>query len=357
MQRQLRNLREIEVIAPNLKFRHTGVTSTVVALLPVQENLVKIAALGICVPDNWPQVTWVQFLRHGWRRPANRPFRIWHARRNNELILGVILRWVLRMPLRLVFTRAGLRKLTFLTRALFACTDKLIATSPEAASYLPGSPRVIMHGVDVSRYRPAANRDKEWAASGLLGRRGIGVFGRVRRQKGVDIFVEAMCRLLPRYPDFTAVVIGAVTPDQRIFADRLKARAAKAGLAERIVFLAERPADEIPLWLRRMTIVVGPQRWEGFGLVPLEAMASGAAVVATRAGAAHHLIVEGETGHLVEPEDLDSLTARIELLMRDPSLAEVMGLKGRAHVVANFSVEREAAQIQSVYESCWNDLH
>ena len=44
----------------------------------------------------------------------------------------------------------------------------------------------------------------------------------MRHQKGTDVFVEAMCRLLPKYPDFTAVVIGAVTPDQRAFNDRLK---------------------------------------------------------------------------------------------------------------------------------------
>jgi mannosyltransferase len=177
----------------------------------------------------------------------------------------------------------------------------------------------------------------------------------VRPQKGTDLFVEVMCRLLPKYPDFTAVIVGAVTLEQQPFFERLKRRVAEANLTERIVFLEERPAPEIPVWMRRMTIVVGPQRWEGFGLVPLEGMASGAAVVATRVGAAHHLIVESETGHLVLPEDCDALAAKIEPLMQAPELAVAMGKKGRAHVVEHFSIEREAAEIQSVYEKCWNE--
>jgi len=117
--------------------------------------------------------------------------------------------------------------------------------------------------------------------------------------------------------------------------------------------LQELPADDVPPWLRRVTIVVGPQVWEGFGLVPLEAMASGVAVVATRVGAARHLIAEGETGYLVEPDDMAGLEARIESLMRDPAAAAAMGRCGRAHVVQRFSIEREAVGIQAVYDRLW----
>lgn len=355
MQRMIRSIRDIEVIAPNLKFRHTGVTSTIKALLPAQSKHLRIASLGVGLPDDWLQITWRGLFRRGWQPPPNRPFRIWHARRNNEMIVGWILRSVLRMPLRLVFTSAAQRVHKPLTQFFLRRMDAIIATSPEAASYLRVPAKVILHGVDVLRYQPAANRDEEWRAGGLPGRYGIGIFGSVRSQKGTDRFIEAMVHLLPKYPDFTAVIVGAVTLEQQSFFERLKNRVTEFGLAERIVFLQERPAAELPIWLRRMTIVVGPQRWEGFGLVPLEAMASGAAVVATRVGAAHHLVIENETGHLVPAEDLKALVARIERLMLDPELAAAMGRKGRLHVVEHFSIEREAAEIQSVYEKCWNN--
>jgi len=58
----------------------------------------------------------------------------------------------------------------------------------------------------------------------MPGRYAIGCFGRVRAQKGSDVFVEAMCRLLPRYPDFTAVVVGAVMPEQMVLRNDLKKR-------------------------------------------------------------------------------------------------------------------------------------
>ena len=350
-----RDIRDIEVIAPNLKRRHTGVTSTIAALLPVQARTLKIAALGSGLPDGLPRVSLLDVLRHGWKRPPNRRFRIWHARRNNETLLGLFLRSILRMPLKIVFTSAARRSHTWITRALLNRTDSVIATSPEADSHLRVPAHVILHGVDMNVYHPAKDRAQEWAEAKLPGRYGIGIFGRVRAQKGTDLFVEAMCRLLPKYPDFTAVIIGAATADQKIFTAGLKKRAAEAGLEDRIVFLGELEPEEVPLWFRRMTVVVCAQRWEGFGLVPVEAMASGAAVVATRVGAAHHIVVENDTGFLVQPEDLDTLTSQIEILMKDPELAAKYGQQGRIRASQHFSIEREAAEIQQVYENCWSD--
>jgi mannosyltransferase len=329
------------------------VTSTVLALLPAQSRRSRVAALGPNLPRDWPRITWGGLFRHGWQLPPGRPFRIWHARRNIEMVTGLALRSVLGMPLKLVFTSAAQRRRGAWSRYLLSRMDAVIAASPEAASYLSVPNVVVLHGVDTARYRPAQDRNAEWAAAGLPGKFGIGVFGRVRAQKGTDRFVDAMCRLLPRYPDFTAVIVGAITPDQSAFANALRAKIAAAGLGERMVFLDELPADEVPAWLRRVTIVVGPQVWEGFGLVPLEAMASGTAVVATKVGAARHLIIEGETGYLVEPDDMAGLAARIESLMKDPAAAAAMGRRGRAHVERQFSIEREAAGIQEVYERLW----
>jgi mannosyltransferase len=350
------DVRQVEVIVANLKRRFSGVTSTVLALLPVQSNRVRIAALGPNLPRHWPRVTWGELIRHGWQLPPGRPFRIWHARRNIEMLTGLVLRSVLRMPLKLVFTSAAQRRRSTWSRFLLARMDAVIAASPEAESYLEVPCTVVLHGVDTARYRPAADRDAQWAATGLPGKFGIGVFGRVRAQKGTDRFVHAMCRLLPRYPDFTAVIVGAITPDQRAFGGALRAKISAARLGDRILFLDELPADEVPAWLRRVTIVVGPQIWEGFGLVPLEAMASGAAVVATRVGAARHLIVEGETGFVVDADDMAGLEARIESLMRDPAAAAAMGRRGRAHVEQRFSIEREAAGIQAIYDRLWGVL-
>jgi len=144
-------------------------------------------------------------------------------------------------------------------------------------------------------------------------------------------------------------VIGAVTADQGAFNEQLKRRVAQAGLSGRVYFLGELPIDEVPPWYRRLLIYAFTSRNEGFGLTLLEAMASGAALVAARAGAADKVVLEGETGLLVPAGDADAMTAAIERLMRDPALAQRMGRSGRERALSQFSVETEADRIAAVY--------
>ncbi len=178
----------------------------------------------------------------------------------------------------------------------------------------------------------------------------------MRRQKGSDLFVEAMCRLLPKYPDFTAVLVGHVSVDNLPFVEKLKQRIAAAGLAERIRFLGELPIEEVPLWYQRISIYVFASRVEGFGLTMLEAMAAGDAVVATRAGAAEMVIADGDTGVLAPIDDVEALVAAIEPLMRDPERIAAMGARARARVEQGFSRDREVDEIVAVYRRLWEIL-
>ncbi len=227
--------------------------------------------------------------------------------------------------------------------------DAIIATSDISASFLKRAATVIPHGVDIDRYAPPADRAAAFAAAGLPGRYAIGCFGRVRAQKGTDVFVDAMCRLLPRYPDFTAVIVGAMTVEQTAFADDLKKRIAAAGLASRIVMTGELEIEQVQHWYQRLTIYAFTSRNEGFGLTLIEAMAVGAALVASRAGAAELVVEDGVTGVLTPPGDVDALVAALEPLLRDPASAAAMGARGRARVQAEFSLDAEANRIAEVY--------
>lgn len=349
---------QLEAVAPNLHLRWSGVTSTIATLVPLQRAAgLSVASIGPNLPSSVPRTTVKAILHGGWRPPPGRRYRIWHARRNDEMIAGLLLRDVLRQPWRLVFTSAALRDHKPLTKALIRQMDAVIATSEAAASYLDVPATVIHHGVDMTRYVPAKNRREAWAETGLPGTRGIGVFGRVRHNKGTDLFVEAMISLLPRYPDVTAVITGLMAPEDLAFVNSLEQRISSSGLGARIRLLGVRPTDEMPLWFRRVSVYVAPQRWEGFGLTPLEAMASGTAVVATRTGAAPLLVADGETGRLVPPGDLDALIAAIEPLLADDRLAEQMGTAGRAKAVAQHDVSREVAAIRTVYDHLWAQGH
>ncbi len=349
------DLGAIEVVAPNLNRRYSGVTTTVMGLLPKQRQKVNIASIGYHIPDSLPRVGWLDILTTGWTRPKTKPFRIWHARRNVEMLPGIILRDVLRQPWKLVFTSSAQRDHSAYTKFLIRRMDAVIVGSPQAQSYLQVPSTVVMHSVDVDRFTPAADRAAEWDKASLPGRYGIGALGRVRPQKGTDLFVEAMIRLLPRYPDFAAVVIGLATPDNRSFLDGIKNKIAAAGLSGRIVFLGELAADEVPLWFARLLIHVAPQRWEGYGLTPIESMAAGTAVVATRAGVFETLVEDGKTGLIVDIGDVDALTAAIEKLMADPALAEEMGQAGRIRAAAKFAAAGEADGINAVYDALWTN--
>lgn len=348
------DLKALEVLHPCLHKRYSGVTTTILAVAPRMAKLARTALVGRWTAPGVPTITVSDVRRLGRSVPPTKPFRIWHARRNDEMIAGLLLQKVFGLKLGMVFTSAAQRRHTRFSRWLMGKMDAIICPSPDAASYLTRPAEIVFHGVDAERYRPAEDRDAEWTAAGLPGKYGIGVFGRIRAQKGTDLFIEAMCRLLPRYPDFTAVVIGLATPQEKAWEDALKKKVEDAGLKHRVVFLGELPEHDVPLWFRKLTIFVGPQRNEGFGLTTLEAMASELAVVATKAGAARHLVEEGVTGHLVEIGDVEALTARIEDLMKDPRRAAQFGKAGRASVLEKFAIQREAEGIYKVYERVWN---
>ena len=345
-------LDELEVVIPNLNWRYSGGTAVNRTIAPLIARRWRAAWLGPDRPEGIAALSLSDLVRLRFRAPSHGKARIWHARRNVEMIAGLMLN-LFGYGFALIFNSASQRKKTWLTNFLIARMDAVIATSEAAASYIERPATVIHHGIDVDLYLPPADRRAAFAETGLPGRYAIGTFGRVRRQKGSDLFVEAMLRLLPRYPDFTAVVIGLVTVDNRPFVEGLKQRVAAAGLAERIRFLGELPVEEVPLWYKKISIYVFASRVEGFGLTMLEAMAAGDAVVATRAGAAEMIITDREDGVLAAVDDVDALIAALEPLMREPERIEAMGARARTVVMSRFSRDREADEISEVYRQVW----
>ncbi|MEY2617789.1 MAG: hypothetical protein RL522_791 [Pseudomonadota bacterium] len=352
-----------EVIVCNIKKRFTGVSGTINALVPVQARHIALGYLGTPIPGatlaqeaSPERFTWLSFLqalrvsRH--RLPDGRR-KIWHVRRDPEMMLGILLRDVLRLPIALVFTSAAKHRHSWFPRWLISRMDGVVSTTPEAASYVPNTTRVVPHGISLQRFSPPADKLSAWADTGLPGRYGIGVFGRVRPDKGTDIFVEAMLRVLPEFPDFCAVIAGLAQPQHETFQAQLQQRVREQGLSERIRFLGEIPPQEVGQWYRQVLITVACPRYEPFGLTPLEGMACGCAVVASDTGAFRTIVDEGITGHVVPTEDVETLAESLRRVMRDPVHAAEMGRRGRQRVEQSFSVEREAEGISAVYDTVW----
>ncbi|TSE33299.1 D-inositol 3-phosphate glycosyltransferase [Tepidimonas taiwanensis] len=339
-----------EVIVFNLKRRYTGVSATVNALVPLQARQWRLAYCGTPLPHGMPGMTLREAIALSRRPPAGRPFRIWHVRRDHEMAAGLWARDVLRLPIRLVFTSAAQHRHGWFPRWLISRMDAVIATTPKAASFVPNTTAVVPHGIDLARFSPPPDKLAAWADSGLPGRYGIGVFGRVRPDKGTDVFVDAMIAALPHLPEVTAVIAGLAQPQHQAYQRELQARIDAAGLHERIRFLGEIPAAEVHRWYQRCLVCVACPRYEPFGLTPFEAAATGCAVICSRTGAFEELVQPGVNGALVDTGDAVGLAQAVRVVLADPVAAVRMGEAARARVVEHFSLEREAAGIGAVYE-------
>jgi mannosyltransferase len=341
---------EIEVVATNFNWRQSGGTTAVVQLVPEQAKTLKIAALGFDLPERVPRMRWRDVPKL-FRKPAHRPFRIYHCRRNNEMMAGLVLRDVLRAPVRLIFNSAAQRRHKAFTRWMLRRMDAVITTSERSGSFLEVPHTVVPHGTDFEHFRPPRGSEDDYAAAGLPGKYAIGCTGRIRHQKGTDLFVDAMIRLLPQYPEWTAIITGRTTSDKLVFERELKAKVAAAGLTERIIFLGD--VEDIAVWYRRFTLFVAPSRQEGFGLTPLEAMASQTAVVASDAGSFPSMIRPGLNGAIVPAGDGEALVAAVEPYLRKPDLAKEQGRAALEFVHANFSLSAEARGVRAVYDRLW----
>lgn len=338
-----------DIIAPNLKRRYSGVSSTVFRLVPIQAEKVSIATTGPVLPDDVPQFPLSKLLFLSRSGPSGH--RVWHSRRNIEMLVGVLLKFVLRKRLKLVFTSAAQRRRGEYSRWLIRRMDAVIAASGKAKSYLGVPATVVLHGIDSDAFAPPVDRaalrvELELDPDALI----VGCFGRIREQKGTDLFVDAMIELLPRHPSAQGIIMGGVTREQQDFVDGLKSKIAAAGLDDRLRILPEDKGFTIAPWFQASDIYVAPQRWEGFGLTPLEAMSCGVPVVATRVGAFEDLVVPDETGFLVPPEDITQLIASTDKLMSDATLRQSMALAARRKVVEQHQIEHEADAINAVYQ-------
>ena len=153
-------------------------------------------------------------------------------------------------------------------------------------------------------------------------------------QKGVDVAAAALPRIRERHPEAVLVVLGEGPQRATLQADGLH--------------LLGRVGD-VATWYRRAEIVVHPARWEGFGLALLEAMLAAKPVVATRVSSIPEIVVDGETGTLIEPDDPDALAAAVAALLDDPAGAATYGARGRARARAEFSVGQMAARTEALY--------
>lgn len=342
-----------ELFVTNFNRNFTGVSATAANVIRQQVKTHDLALVGQPLPGCPDPISVAQARRLSRQVPPGRPFAIWHVRRNTEMRAALWARDVLRLPIRIVFTSAAQRRHSALPRWLISRMDAVVATTEQAAAFVPHVRAVVPHGVDTDLFTPAEDRAAAWAGLGYGGSLGIATVGRIRPEKGTDLFVEAMLRLLPDLPGAVALVLGRAAREHQGFLDGLKARVAAAGLSDRILFPGEIPADELPRVMRGLSLVMQLPRYEGYGMAPLEGMASGVPFVASEAGYYRAFSAQGCAGVVVAQEAAEAAAEAGRALLNDAGRHADMSRAAREIAEASFSARAEADGIEAVYQALW----
>ena len=205
---------------------------------------------------------------------------------------------------------------------------------------------IIHTGIDTARFCPglAAPDDRPT----------IVCSGRVARSKGVDTLVDAACRLAAEWPSLRLRLFGDASDTALV--DALRSRTVAAGCPGLLDVVGHLAHDQLPQALCRAWVHAAPSRFEaGPGFANLEAMACGLPVVACSGSGSSEVIVDGYTGLLVPPGDVDALTAALHRLLTDVALRLRLGAAARAAVEADHEstacLRRYAAFLASVIEA------
>ena len=342
-----------DLIVTNMHRNFTGVTATTAAVARKQAQKYRMFVAGRALPGCQRPISLRQAILWSRKPLPDRRYILWHVRRNNEMRAALFVRDVLRLPIRIVFTSAAQRRHSALPRWLISRMDAVLATSETAATLVPNVHAVVHHGVDTDRFYPAVNRQLSWRNLGYPGEYGIATIGRIRPEKGTDIFVETMINFLPTNPGATALIIGNSSPSQRGYENELRRMIDSAGLTQRVLFTGEVPWTRLPEIIRSLSLVVALPRYEGYGLTPLEAMASGVPVVVTDRGHFSAFVGNNEAGTLVEAPNASKAANAVSSLIGNATEMNRKSNLARERALMLFGLSSEVDGIHRVYQELW----
>lgn len=257
----------------------------------------------------------------------------------------------------IVWQKGWLRRLElWMTRHLatrIIVTSDAVAAMYGEAAHRPPQMIKISNGIETDRFSPGESPDVRLAlgadASNVL----VGLVCRLDVWKGVEVFLDAAALVAEDRPHARFVVAGGPIIGLEEYAAALKRRPSAVRLGDRLVWTDWKygPAD-MPGVHRAIDIaVLASTEAEPFGLVVVEAMASGRPVVATAHGGPLELVENDVTGILVTPRSADALAAAMRALIDDPERRARMGRAGRERAVEQYSSQAYVRGVQQVFDA------
>jgi len=275
-------------------------------------------------------------------------------------LYGVTAAQVARVPhvwhFREIVWQSGVLRRVELTMARWWSTRIIVTSNAIAGMYGPERRWPIQlvrvpNGVETDRFIPGDGARVRGELQVAPGQSLVGIVCRLDAWKGLDDFLEAAALVAVADHDAVFAVIGGPIIGQEPYEDALKIRARDLGLGARVRFAGWRYGPtEMPDVHRALDVLVLASREpEPFGLVLLEAMATGKPVVATAHGGPLDIVEDGRTGDLVPPRDPAAMARAIIALLRDPARCARIGAHARERVVQRYTAEQYVAGVEAVY--------
>jgi glycosyltransferase involved in cell wall biosynthesis len=244
-----------------------------------------------------------------------------------------------------------------LSKMLGLCADRIVCISKAVRdNLLKEAPRLAKKSVVVYNAVSVAASDGIGKAVGFREELGVprdaplvGMVGRISHWKGQEILIEAAAQVLQNHPDVHFVAVGSYFADESHYLKKLESLINSLGLRSRFHLSGYR--SNVTDVYRSLDIFVLPSRKpEPFGLVTVEAMMQGRAVIATNHGGTCELIRDGVSGMLVPPSQPQALATTIELLLADRTLREKLGKAAAIYARENFILPRYEEQIRNIID-------
>ena len=204
---------------------------------------------------------------------------------------------------------------------------------------------VVHNGVNLRKFTSNLKGDRIRQEFSIRGEeKVVTIVGRMDEWKGHRFFLEAAQKVLTQLHAIRFLVVG-----DGALRNELEAFSKDLGVEDNVIFCGYR--DDIPEILAGSNILVSASLAEHFGRVIIEAMAMAKPVVGTRAGGVPEIVIDGQTGILIEPTSSEEMAQAILSLLADPEYARAMGVAGLERVRDCFSLEKHTRQIEEIYKS------
>lgn len=285
----------------------------------------------------------------------NRHIDFVHAAGMKGIMLGRIAARITRRPviIHLHDTNPLDPATRFIQRRCSRWTDLTLCISRAVADYAtetlaidPEKTKVLFNPLPIEKYEsvgPAARERalREWRLP--PDRDIVGLIGRFTEEKGQAELIRAFPKLLERSPGAHLLLVG--DGPRRSSCETM---AREMNLTGRVTFTGHR--SDIPELLSICRVVVLPSHREGLGYTALEAMGTGKPVVAYAVGGLPEIVLDGETGFLIPPGNMDLFVERTADILNHSALAERLGTEGRKQARA-FSIDSHVADLKNIYRA------